>query len=195
MLVPMTDRRTKRDFRFRDTRLCFTLPATLGDRGLPTPYERLSEPADLARWCVEAGLLSRPPAVTAEELDQVIALREAIQRVGEAIVDAHAPEKADIARINRAAAVVPLAPQLSDDAAEFSWSGTSLDSALAVIARDAVELFTGPLRGRMKICAHTSCGGLFVDESRPGQRRWCSMTTCGDKAKKTTYRARLRTKN
>ncbi|GAA3079447.1 CGNR zinc finger domain-containing protein [Pseudonocardia yunnanensis] len=189
----MMDRRTKRDFRFRDTRLCFTLPATLGDRGLPTPYERLSEPTDLARWCVEAGLLSRPPAVTAEELNQAIALREAIQRVGEAIADTRAPEKADIARINSAAAVVPLAPQLSDDAAAFSWSGTSLDSALAVIARDAVELFTGSLRRRIKICAHTSCRGLFVDESRPGQRRWCSMTTCGDKAKKTTYRARLRT--
>ncbi|MEN8651219.1 CGNR zinc finger domain-containing protein [Streptomyces sp. 21So2-11] len=30
-----------------------------------------------------------------------------------------------------------------------------------------------------------------MDESRPGRRRWCSMSTCGDRAKKATYRGRI----
>jgi predicted RNA-binding Zn ribbon-like protein len=27
------------------------------------------------------------------------------------------------------------------------------------------------------------CGWLFVDESRNGSRRWCSMKDCGNRAK------------
>jgi predicted RNA-binding Zn ribbon-like protein len=187
------DRRTKRDFRFRDTRLCFTLPATLGDRGLPTPYERLEEPADLARWCVEAGLLPTLPVVDAQRLEEAKSLREAIQRTGEAVVGGVLPHERDVETINRAAAAVPLVPQLSADGTRSQWSGATVDSVLSVIARDAVDLWSGPLRGRVKICAQDTCLGLFVDESRPGQRRWCSMSTCGDKAKKSAYRARLRT--
>ncbi|MFD8498476.1 CGNR zinc finger domain-containing protein [Amycolatopsis sp. NPDC059657] len=189
------ERRTKRDFRFGVTRLCFTLPATLGDRGLPTPYERLEEPADLARWCVEAGLLPTPPVVDERDLEAAWALRETIQRTGVAIAGGAPPRERDVASINRAAAAVPLVPRLSADGTSSHWSGTTVDSVLSLLARDAIDLFAGPLRGRVKICADETCLGLFVDESRPGQRRWCSMSTCGDKAKKSAYRARLRSQN
>ncbi|MGG2464588.1 CGNR zinc finger domain-containing protein [Streptomyces sp. RGM 3693] len=31
--------------------------------------------------------------------------------------------------------------------------------------------------------------GLFVDTSRGGRRRWCSMATCGNKVKKANLKA------
>jgi sugar lactone lactonase YvrE len=46
-----------------------------------------------------------------------------------------------------------------------------------------------PLRERIRVCASDDCSLLFVDASRPGQRRWCSMNTCGRRAKMATYRA------
>jgi predicted RNA-binding Zn ribbon-like protein len=63
-------------------------------------------------------------------------------------------------------------------------------AALATLARDAVDLFGGPLAGRIRVCSADDCGLLFVDTSRPGQRRWCSMERCGNRAKVREHRAR-----
>ncbi|MFG2951443.1 CGNR zinc finger domain-containing protein [Streptomyces adustus] len=30
----------------------------------------------------------------------------------------------------------------------------------------------------------------FLDTSRPGNRRWCSMGTCGNQSKKQTWRTK-----
>jgi predicted RNA-binding Zn ribbon-like protein len=182
-------RRAKSDFRFRNTRLCFTLPATLGDRGSSEPYERLQEPRDLARWCVEIGLFERPPIVDELRLSKAVTLREAIQRTGEAIVRGQTPEASDITQINVAASV-EVVPQLSEDGTSIRWVAGSVEGALSYVARDAIELYSSKLRQRIRICENPECAGLFVDESRPGKRRWCSMTTCGDQAKKARIRLR-----
>jgi predicted RNA-binding Zn ribbon-like protein len=51
--------------------------------------------------------------------------------------------------------------------------------ALSLLARDAVDLFSGDLRARIKQCENPNCGLMFVDTSRPGKRRWCLMKRCG----------------
>jgi predicted RNA-binding Zn ribbon-like protein len=38
------------------------------------------------------------------------------------------------------------------------------------------------------VCAAEDCAFLFVDASRPGTRRWCSMQRCGNLAKIRTHR-------
>ena len=48
----------------------------------------------------------------------------------------------------------------------------------------------GTCRAQAGICAAEDCGLLFVDASRPGQRRWCSMERCGNLAKVRGHRAR-----
>jgi len=58
------------------------------------------------------------------------------------------------------------------------------------LARDAVDLLTGPLAGRIRRCAGVDCTLVFADTSRPGQRRWCSMRRCGDRAKARGFRQR-----
>jgi predicted RNA-binding Zn ribbon-like protein len=63
---------------------------------------------------------------------------------------------------------------------------------VAAFARDAVELLTGPLAARVRQCDGVRCGLVFVDTSRPGRRRWCSMEHCGNRAKLRAYRDRRR---
>jgi len=60
------------------------------------------------------------------------------------------------------------------------------------VARDGVELLSGPLAARVRKCANPSCAILFVDSSRSNRRRWCSMAACGNKAKVGAFRRRLR---
>ena len=61
---------------------------------------------------------------------------------------------------------------------------------LATIARDAIELFTGPYADRVRECAGDNCALIFVDTSRPGSRRWCSMERCGNRHKVRAHRSR-----
>ncbi|TDD45950.1 zf-CGNR multi-domain protein [Kribbella antibiotica] len=52
----------------------------------------------------------------------------------------------------------------------------------------AAELLTGPERSHVRTCP--GCGWLFLDAR--GRRRWCSMATCGNRAKVRAHAARTR---
>ncbi|MFE4972772.1 CGNR zinc finger domain-containing protein [Kitasatospora sp. NPDC056651] len=182
--------RAKADFRFDDARLCFAFAGTLADRGTDTPFERLARPQDLGRWSVESGCTTVAPSCAETDLDRARRLREAIQRTGRALADETAPAPEDIALINSAAAEPASVPELSADAATVRRHGNGVAGVLSMVARDLIELCGSEHRTRVRICGNPACGTPFVDTSRAGARRWCSMKTCGALAKKRTYRAR-----
>jgi len=68
---------------------------------------------------------------------------------------------------------------------QLAWGeiDASPDSLLGPILRSAVDLLTGDLAPRLRICDSPTCSWLFVDHSRNRSRRWCSMETCGNRAK------------
>jgi predicted RNA-binding Zn ribbon-like protein len=51
------------------------------------------------------------------------------------------------------------------------------------VVRDAADLLTSKELNRVGRCADERCGWLFVDTSRNRSRRWCSMESCGNRAK------------
>ena len=163
--------------------------ATLGARLAAQPVERLRSPDDLARWAREAGFSDRATATPAQ-LDAAIVLREQIHRAADAARTGGALGAADVAGLNAWAARPALAPQLVQSGA-LAWTGDgTMEEVLALIGRDAVELLASPARERLRMCSDPYCGALFVDFSRPGNRRWCSMSTCGNRAKKRALHAR-----
>jgi|SRR6185369_4181848 len=175
-------------FKFRSGRLALDLPASLAARLRPEPKDLLATPHDLGRWLVAAGLTSRNPDPTAEDLDQARELREALYRLALACARGKAFAAKDRTLLNRWAAEPPPAPQLGP--AGLTWTRSGVRSQLAAVARDGVELFGGPLAEHIRECAGEGCALLFVDASRSGQRRWCSMTGCGNKAKVAEFRRR-----
>jgi predicted RNA-binding Zn ribbon-like protein len=74
----------------------------------------------------------------------------------------------------------------------ITWIGVDIRALLATVARDGVDLFGGPLAQRIRECEGEGCALLFVDTSRSGERRWCSMAGCGNKAKVAELRRRRR---
>src|SRR5581483_5720104 len=77
----------------------------------------------------------------------------------------------------------------------FAWEllpdGGSLVAPLRPIARSAGELMTADALARVRECDGASCTWLFLDESRNRSRRWCSMESCGNRAKaRRHYRKR-----
>lgn len=176
-------------FHFETGRLCLNFTATLAERH-GASYDRWQQPADLARWCAEAGLLA-PARVGAADLGKARDLREALYRVIEARKANRKPKPADIALVNNWAAQPVAAPLLDGAASGLTYAARDpLTANLAAIARDGIDLVTGPDLARLRECAEHSCSVLFVDLSRPGKRRWCSMNRCGNKVKKAAFRAR-----
>ena len=47
----------------------------------------------------------------------------------------------------------------------------------------AADLLTRLDRLRVRRCANDECLWLFIDHSKGGTRRWCDMTSCGNRAK------------
>ena len=60
----------------------------------------------------------------------------------------------------------------------------------APIVLAAAELLTSPQRLKIRACAAEDCGWLFLDTSRSGRRRWCTMESCGNRAKARRFHAR-----
>jgi predicted RNA-binding Zn ribbon-like protein len=58
------------------------------------------------------------------------------------------------------------------------------------VALSARELLLALPPGRLRICAGDECGWLFLDSSKAGRRRWCSMADCGNRAKARRHYAR-----
>lgn len=177
-------------FRFLSGRLCLAFCATVGERW-GRNVERLATPADLARWYQDAGVTNAHIPVSRPGLRHARVLREAIYQAGKAVIAYDSPDRCGEEIINAAAASAPLIPAMRG--LTISWVAPEQEpeaAALSVLARDAIDLFTGPQRCRIRECASSQCGLLFVDLSRPGRRRWCSSDACGGKARAAAYRQR-----
>lgn len=174
----MTDR-----FRSGAGRLCLDFIRTLRYRGTPAETEELPDAAAWGAWIDQLGPFPAP--VRPASADEARAVREAIHSL---LTGTLRPSERH--RLNRFAALPVPAPSLAPSG-ELRWQAADPASAmLALLARDALDLVTSPEFARVRRCAGPTCGALFLDTSRPGTRRWCSMEVCGNQAKKSTYRAK-----
>ena len=176
-------------FRFVSGHRALDLLSTLANRHRE-PLDRLRRPADLDRWLAYAGL---PVDALATDLDLADArlLRETVNRITRTALAGEAPAESDVAELNVWACRPAVAPQL-DPALARHWSGEPpVRAALALLAREAVELLTGSDLQLVRECAAApNCSLLYIDRSRAHSRRWCDMERCGSRAKMTSYRRR-----
>jgi len=178
----------ERGFQFGG-RLSLDLTWTLRYRAI-APTELLRSPEDLRTWCSLAVAPVEAP-VGPTELRAAVELREAIHGAATAVIDGVRIPATDRATINdwasRPSAFRSLDRQ--DRAAVRLRPGAPVESALAVVAADAVDVL-GTADGRLRRCEGPGCSLLFHDSSRPGSRRWCSTARCGNRVNTVAYRRR-----
>ena len=148
--------------------------------------ELVYDRASLERWLAHVLGLPGVEART-EDVEPARQLRAAILRVARARTREQPFTAADVETLNAFAASAPPVPRLSS-AGTLVESTATATAGLSALARDAIDLFGGPLGHRVRECASEDCAYLFVDASRPGTRRWCSMQRCGNLAKIHTHR-------
>jgi predicted RNA-binding Zn ribbon-like protein len=180
-------------FTFHRGALALDFVGTLGARASEQPLERIPDAAPLSQWLLEAGLLDRKAAAvaTASEYELAVRLREAMARVYGAVLDGRRPTAADVQTINEAAAGVTRgAPYLDQRRLVQRWrTDAPVRLALGRLAVDAMRV-VDQQRDRLARCQRPDCGALLLSGDRGEKRRWCSMQSCGNRAKVAAYRTR-----
>ena len=177
----------------RSSRLSIDLTWTLRYRNV-SPTELLFTPSDLRSWTSSHGLQTSGH-LDGQDLERFKELREAIFGALSRAVDDQPPSAAQRKVINGNAARSAYIPFLaSNGSITLKYEGSGVDAALSTIARDAIELLA--LRdGRLRRCEGPGCALIFYDESRPGTRRWCDTSRCGNRVNTHSYRQRRATES
>ena len=196
------------EFELSGGALCLDFANTISDRPRCCE-EKLGDYADLLRWSRQAGtltsaqqrrleLLARDDPRAARHLfRRAVALRETIYRIFTRLAHTETPAAEDLRSLNSTLpeALCRLEIRRRKKGFDWRWGGSpeALDRPLWPVIRSAAELLTSRDASRVRECASETCSWLFIDRSRNHCRRWCDMTTCGNRAKaRRHYRRRRR---
>lgn len=160
----------------------------------------LKRRGDVAAWGEAAGVvprraLSSGSRALVREPVGLRAFREALRRGLVAWAAAGSAPGELIALVNRHLARDPAVTEVSvrgrTVVVRVRPAGAPLKGLYGAVARSAAELLTNGDPRRLRKCANPGCCLMFYDTSKGGRRRWCSMQTCGGRAKvRAFYRRR-----
>ena len=164
------------------------------------PVDKFKSYGDLLDWSQKAGIVGSELISTllnaASECEQdservlrrARQFREHMYRILAATAAGDPPDGKDLDAITALARKAAAHSRLELGDGEFAWvldeaKGCELDWPLWELARSAVALLTSESLKNVRQCADETCGWLFIDRSRNHSRRWCDMSSCGNRAK------------
>ncbi|MFI6762485.1 CGNR zinc finger domain-containing protein [Micromonospora sp. NPDC050417] len=202
-------------FGFDAGALCLELACGTGGEGFRARFERLHTPTDFVVWSalsrldpIGHGVDPDDIPVQPSDLTEVKRLREAIWSIAVAATGQPVPYEStepglatgaarlaglerEFAVVNEVAGGPPVVPQFGSAGGTPVWRRpVDARQLITEIARDAVRTFSAPTVDRVRMCAGQRCALVYLDTSRPGQRRWCSMQRCGNRNKVADHRRR-----
>ena len=162
---------------------------------------------DLVAWARQAGMVTaaearaftatgpRDAGSATRTLGRARRLREALGRIFEAAANDARPAPRDLRLFNAFLTAALRRRRVAPRGTGYEWSWAAantpaLDTLLSPVVLAAAELLTSPQRLKIRACAAEDCGWLFLDSSRSGRRRWCTMQSCGNRAKARRFYAR-----
>jgi predicted RNA-binding Zn ribbon-like protein len=169
------------------------------------PKELLPDVDALVRWLVASGLLTRQNgkalAKKWSDTPQAAALLRELLKFRERLRAVVIRQEAGLSVSNEFIAetnsllkhhpsVIALQQQGKKLELEAASEPEKPNDVWAPIAIAVAELLSGVSPGRLRKCE--ACIVHFLDTSKKGSRRWCSMKLCGNKIKVAAYQKRKR---
>jgi predicted RNA-binding Zn ribbon-like protein len=170
-------------------------------------HDHLDSPASALEWFAAHDLMhstardqlleryQKAPQEGEQMLARLRRLRTAMRGVLASAVERRSPDLADLAEINRAMRthyIYELVPATDGISLEHRHQGDPVDGAMSRLAESVARELIQGMPERLRICDNPACREVFADTSRTGRKRWCDMSTCGNRAKVARHRARLR---
>jgi predicted RNA-binding Zn ribbon-like protein len=168
---------------------------TVDDRLSDQPTDSLNSYQRFLDWAVRNNIT---PQATADKLaesetdpeqalNRVRELRELLYRLLSAAAGKKRAAEEDLDSFNGYLAEAMSNIRITQTDGGFDWyccpGGGGPESVLYPIVKSAAELLVSDQLDRIRVCADPQCGWLFLDSSRNRSRRWCSMESCGNRAK------------
>ncbi len=149
---------------------------------------------DAVRLGVATGLIARSEMGRLErlsaELGSLKRLRASLERILRAFLEKRKAPSGDVRVLERGLVEAAQRTQLRQDDSGLMSRRVGVESAGASLLRlrlvdAAVALLSSSSLGHVKACP--TCGWFFLDVSKNQSRVWCSMDTCGARAKARRY--------
>jgi len=170
--------------------------------------EHLTDVPTAVLWLQEHALLHREMVGTLldryqgedEEtlLVRIRRVRGALRELLDATVEERPPEASALREVNkalRAQYLIELVPASDGVSLDHRHEGDPVSGAMARLAEAVARELTQGESKRMRICANEECRWVFRDFSPAGRRKWCDMSTCGNRAKAARHRERQKAKD
>jgi predicted RNA-binding Zn ribbon-like protein len=181
--------RTLANLELAGNALCLDFANTVNSR-VRTVHDYLATDHDLLAWAVHAGALSDPAHGARIPVLRAWELRDAVYATFSAVAAGRRPRKAELAAVSQAHATAMTRSVLTATSTGYVLTWPPPVDPLWPVGRSAGELLLTADLDRIGECP--GCGWLFLDTSRNGSRRWCSMATCGSRDKMSRYHHRAR---
>ena len=153
--------------------------------------ELLTDEKALHDWLVAKQLMPADAPVDANDFRHAIAVREAMRGVigGNS---GYGVYPVDLATLNEAAAASRL--RMRFVAGGKVRLEPEVAGAVGAIGRLVATLYSA-MQGedweRLKLCGSGTCRWAFYDRSKNHSSRWCTMASCGNRAKARRFRQKL----
>lgn len=171
-------------------------------------HDHLSDIPGAVQWLQEHALLHRemvPPLLErfgtdgddGPVLQRVRRVREALRELLDATVERRPPQTSALREVNRALRapyMIELVPAPDGVSLDHRHEGDPINGALARLSEAVARELTQGDPDRLRICANDECRWVFRDYSPAGRRKWCDMSTCGNRAKAARHRERQKMK-
>lgn len=169
------------------------------------PVDLLATWADLVDWLVDARLLRKKDAAAARALsrnaagtmlDEIKAFRRLLRALVLRLRDGGAPKGSELGAINGALRLGGGALRLSLEESgmqlAFEADAPGALDPRYLVARAAAEFLAMADPSRIGSCGGANCILIYYDTTKSRTRRWCSMATCGNRAKAALFYKRSR---
>ena len=170
--------------------------------------ERLTDAPTAVSWLQSHALLHQEmaDAILAEASDpegeerlltRVRRVRAALRELLDGAVEKRPPSAGALKEVDRALRapyVIELVPAADGVSLDHRHDGDPISGAMARLSEAVTRELTGDNSRRLRVCANDDCRWVFNDHSPAGRRKWCDMSSCGNRAKAARHRERQKMK-
>ncbi|HEY8167228.1 MAG TPA: CGNR zinc finger domain-containing protein [Candidatus Limnocylindrales bacterium] len=172
-----------------------------------SPVDHIETPTDALEWLIAHDLMHRDaelsladrvaadPAYGEKLIARVRRTRSAMRELVDASVERRPVGASCLDEVNRALRThytTILVPSTDGVHMGHRHEGDPVDGALARLAESVARYLGEGKTERLRVCADETCQWAFFDTSRTAKRKWCDMSTCGNRAKAARHRERQR---
>ena len=189
--------------------LCLDFVNSVHDRKKAPLKDYFSNAGDILMWGKRAGIVNESSfGILAKKIDsgtqdltgfhkKAIELRELLYGIFLKIVRRSGILQSELTSFNEFLSSYFNAVTVKFENGNFfeswKWKGEDLNRILLSVIKSSHELMLSGRLDRVKECPN--CGWLFLDTTKNGKRKWCSMKSCGSGVKALDYYYRKKKTN